>query len=62
MGWREQGLESYFTIDAGPQVKIMCMEKDVEEIKERLAGIEGIERVIVCRPGGEARLVDEHLF
>ncbi len=62
MEWRDEGLESYFTIDAGPQVKIMCMEKDVEEIKKRLSEIEGIERVIVCKPGGEARLVNEHLF
>jgi len=60
--WRDSGLECYFTIDAGPQVKILCMEKDVEEVKNRLKEIGCIEDVIVCRPGGGARLVDEHLF
>jgi len=62
MDWRDEGLESYFTIDAGPQVKIMCMEKDVEEIKKRLSEIEGIEDVITCKPGSGAKLVDDHLF
>ncbi|MFH1978454.1 MAG: diphosphomevalonate decarboxylase [Candidatus Aenigmatarchaeota archaeon] len=62
MDWREEGLESYFTIDAGPQVKIMCLEKDVKEIGKRLSKIKGIEKVLVCKPGGEARLVDDHLF
>jgi diphosphomevalonate decarboxylase len=60
--WRDEGLETYFTIDAGPQVKIMCLEKDVERVKEKLNGLEGIERVVVCSPGEGAKLVEEHLF
>ncbi len=62
MGWRDSGLESYFTMDAGPQVKIMCLEKDVGEITKRLKDIEGIEDVVLCKPGEAARLVDDHLF
>ena len=62
MEWREAGLESYFTMDAGPQVKIMCMEKDVQAITERLKSIPGIEDVVVLKPGQAARLTDEHLF
>ena len=62
MDWRDSGLEAYFTMDAGPQVKIMCMEKDVGEITKRVREIEGVEDVVVCRPGGPARLVEEHLF
>jgi diphosphomevalonate decarboxylase len=62
MDWRDSGLEAYFTMDAGPQVKIMCMEKDVEEITRRVKEIDGIEDVVVCRPGRAARLVEEHLF
>jgi len=60
--WRDNGLGAYFTIDAGPQVKIMCMEKDMNEIKQRLKEIKNIQDVIVCRPGEGARLVDKHLF
>jgi diphosphomevalonate decarboxylase len=62
MEWRDEGLEAYFTMDAGPQVKIMCMERDVEEITRRVKELDGIEDVVVCRPGEGARLVDEHLF
>jgi diphosphomevalonate decarboxylase len=62
MEWKKDGLETYFTIDAGPQVKIICLEKNVKEIKERLANTKGTERVIECRPGDGAKLVEEHLF
>ncbi len=62
MEWRDGGLECYFTIDAGPQVKIVCLEKDVKEITKRLRVLPGIEDVIVTRPGGPARLTDKHLF
>ncbi len=62
MAWREEGLESYFTIDAGPNVKVMCMEKDVQELKKRLEGLNGVKEVIVCRPGDEAKTTEEHLF
>ncbi len=62
MDWRDEGLESYFTMDAGPQVKIMCMERNVEKITKRVKEIPGVEDVIICRPGEDARLVDEHLF
>ena len=60
--WRENGLESYFTIDAGPQVKIMCLEKDVREIESRLKELGIVKKTIVCRPGEGARLTDKHLF
>ena len=37
--WREEGLECYFTIDAGPNVKVICLEKDVEEVNKRLLSL-----------------------
>ena len=62
MHWREEGLESYFTMDAGPQVKILCLEKDVHEIQRRLESLDSIKKTILCKPGDAARLVDDHLF
>lgn len=62
MKWREEGLESYFTMDAGPQVKIMCLEKDVREILGNLESIDSVKRTIVCKPGDGAALLDNHLF
>ncbi len=31
---RKNGTDCYFTIDAGPNVKILCLEKDVDQIKK----------------------------
>lgn len=60
--WREEGLECYFTIDAGPNVKVMCMPKDVREIEKRLREIKGVKDVIENRPGEDAKIIDQHLF
>lgn len=60
--WREQGLECYFTIDAGPQVKIICLEDQVKEIKKRLQSLSGAKEIIVCKPGQGPRIIDKHLF
>jgi len=62
MDWRDGGLECYFTIDGGPQVKVLCQEKDVEEIKKRLKDFDNIEDVIVTRAGSPVKVVDDHLF
>ena len=62
MEWRDEGLESYFTIDGGPQVKVICLEKDSKELASRLKGLKGVEDVIISKPGPGARLTNEHLF
>ncbi|MFH0890318.1 MAG: diphosphomevalonate decarboxylase [Candidatus Aenigmatarchaeota archaeon] len=62
MMWREQGINCYFTIDAGPNVKVICLEKDVKKINEMLLELEGVKKTIICRLGDAARLTNEHLF
>jgi diphosphomevalonate decarboxylase len=62
INWRKDGLECYFTIDAGPQVKIICLEKDIKKIKRKLKNIKGIKKIIVCKPGGGVKLINKHLF
>jgi diphosphomevalonate decarboxylase len=62
IGWRNQGLESYFTIDAGPQVKIMCLKKNVRELEKRLRKISGIKKVIITKPGQGSQIINKHLF
>lgn len=59
---REEGLECYFTIDGGPQVKVMCLEKDGKEINKRLLELNGVKKTITCKPGDGARIIDRHLF
>jgi diphosphomevalonate decarboxylase len=62
MDWRDEGLEAYFTMDAGPQVKIICLEKDVGEVVRRAKEIGGVEEIIVSKPGGPAHTTGQHLF
>jgi diphosphomevalonate decarboxylase len=59
---REEGTECYFTMDAGPQVKILCQQKDLETIKSRVTELDFVKDIMICHPGGEARLIEEHLF
>jgi diphosphomevalonate decarboxylase len=49
--WREDELECYFTVDAGPNVAVLAREKDLAFVEARLREIEGVERTLVCRPG-----------
>ncbi len=60
--WREAGVPCYFTIDAGPNVKVMCLEKDEKELTKRLLELEGVKRTISCGPGDGAKVVNKHLF
>ncbi len=62
MLWRASGVECYFTIDAGPNVKVVCLEKDAKEINKRLLELEGVKKTITCMPGDGARLGVKHLF
>ncbi|MBS3051409.1 MAG: diphosphomevalonate decarboxylase [Candidatus Aenigmarchaeota archaeon] len=59
---REEGIQAYFTMDAGPNVKVLCQEQDVKEISMRLAELEGVTNTILCKPGDGAKIVTEHLF
>ncbi len=58
---QDQGIEAYFTIDGGPQAKIICQQKDVEFLKKELNSI-GVNEIIECKPGTGPRIVDKHLF
>ena len=60
--WRENDLESYFTIDAGPQVKILCLENNVKKIVENCKKIGGIKDIIVAKPGEGSKITSKHLF
>ena len=62
MNLRQQGLETYFTIDAGPNVHCLCRPEEVETLTKELAAVEGVKKLIPVRPGRGAYLADEHLF
>ncbi|WP_198415943.1 diphosphomevalonate decarboxylase [Cryobacterium sp. TMT2-10] len=42
---RSGGVPAYFTIDAGPQVKVLCLPGDAEEVRQALAAVPGVHEV-----------------
>ena len=54
---REQGLDVFFTIDAGPQVKAVCRAADADAVRDALRSIEGVVDVMWSGLGAGARLL-----
>ncbi len=57
---RSQGCGVFFTIDAGPQVKAVCLPEDAERVAAALAGIDGVQQILRCGLGEAAHVVDDH--
>jgi diphosphomevalonate decarboxylase len=47
---RREGIGAWETIDAGPQVKVLCLAADAPKVAARLQQAAGV-RTIECRPG-----------
>ncbi len=60
--WRRQGLQAYFTLDAGPHVKVLCQSNDVGVLKTGLEKIPGVLKVQHAKPGPGAYLLAGHSF
>jgi diphosphomevalonate decarboxylase len=61
--WRQEDkLQTYFTIDAGPQVKILCLKKDISYVTAKLKTIPGIQQTIICKVGKGVEYSQKHLF
>ena len=53
-----RGLGVFFTMDAGPQVKAICLPEHAEDVREALVATAGVTDVMVSGLGDAARLVD----
>ena len=60
--WRAQGLACYFSIDAGPNVHVICTPQSAGEALRRLQGLAGVQAVLDCRVGSGTRRTEAHLF
>jgi diphosphomevalonate decarboxylase len=58
-GLRQAGTLAYFTMDAGPHVKVLTRSEDEPAVTAALLAVPGVERVIPSGPGEGARIVDE---
>ncbi len=54
--WRADGLPCFTTLDAGPNVHVLCPETAADAVESRLRTLPGITDLIRSGPGGPARL------
>jgi diphosphomevalonate decarboxylase len=56
--WRKKGIEAYFTIDAGPNVHIICEEKNANKLESNLSKLGNVKEILVNRPAVGARVIN----
>ncbi len=54
--WRKTGIPVAFTIDAGPNVHVICEAASSELVKNKLMHIQGVKDVLLAHPGGKVML------
>ncbi|MBI5509818.1 MAG: diphosphomevalonate decarboxylase [Deltaproteobacteria bacterium] len=59
MDLQQQGVPAFFTIDAGPQVKVVCPPNGGAKVAAALAAVSGVARVIPTALGPAARLLED---
>jgi len=55
---RKTGLPVCYTVDAGPNVHVLCPSEVAGEVANQLGQITGIAQILMAHPGGAARLVN----
>jgi diphosphomevalonate decarboxylase len=55
--WRMEGIPVCYTVDAGPNVHVMCPETEAHVVDKRLREIKGVQNVLVARAGGPAKVI-----
>ena len=56
VGWRKGGLPVYFTIDAGPNVHLICEGKDEERVVNAIKSVKSVKEIIVNKPAEGAHV------
>ena len=56
---RDSGVPVFFTIDAGPQIKAVCLPEAVDVVESALREVEGVRQLVRAKLGGGARVVND---
>jgi diphosphomevalonate decarboxylase len=59
--WRKEGIPVCYTVDAGPNVHVLCLGGQVEKVTERLRQLPGVIQVLIAHIGGPATLDENQL-
>jgi len=57
---RSAGHPEAYTMDAGPNVKVLTVGSHINETVDFLKGFPGVRQVLVCRPGPAAQRLVHH--
>lgn len=60
--WRKEGIPVYFTINTGQDIHLICEQKSVEQVKNKLSGLSEVKEIIVNLPAVGTKLTETHLF
>ena len=55
---QKEGRAVFFTIDAGPQLKAVCLPDEVDAVRSALDACKGVQRSMVSGLGAGARLLE----
>ncbi|HIE24435.1 MAG TPA: diphosphomevalonate decarboxylase, partial [Anaerolineales bacterium] len=55
--WRAKGIPVFYTIDAGPNVHVITLKEKMDEVKEKLDALEGVQKTLTATVGGAAHLI-----
>lgn len=54
--WRREGLETYFTINTGQDVHVICKKEDAEKVSQKLSELPEVIKTIINYPSPGAHL------
>lgn len=55
--WRTSGLPVCYTVDAGPNIHVICPREQAGGVERRLRNLPGVQDVLVAGVGGSAQIV-----
>jgi diphosphomevalonate decarboxylase len=55
--WRAAGLPVCYTVDAGPNIHVVCPREQAKDVERRVRALPGVQDMLVAGVGGPARIV-----
>jgi diphosphomevalonate decarboxylase len=60
--WRQEGLKVYFTLNTGENIHLICEQKNMQKIQQKLQKLDFVKNILTAKIGKGARLTEDHLF
>jgi len=55
--WRKNGIPVFYTVDAGPNIHVICPREQAGGVERSLRELPGVQKVLVAGVGGQARII-----